>query len=181
MQKNELCQKIWIYIWFFSFSFQSPCASFSVIFKIRLQRQRTTQKLFELMGNSSSSGASWMKFVLYLFLLFISGLMDVASKQMPADNIPQIKYDVFINFRSRTFVTVFLVIWPRLSIKSKYMPLFVNGKLEKGDEIWPSLVGAIQAGIIDFVGHILRKLYFTLVYVSLQGKLPIVIEKKISL
>ena len=120
-----------------SFSFQSPCASFSVIFKIRLQRQRTTQKLFELMENSSSSGASRMKFVLYLFLLFISGLMDVASKQMLADNVPQIKYDVFINFRSRTSVTVFLVIRPRLSIKSKYMPLFVNDKLEKGDEIWP--------------------------------------------
>ena len=76
-----------------------------------------------------------MKFVLYLFLLFISGLMDVASKQMLADNVPQIKYDVFINFRSRTSVTVFLVIRPRLSIKSKYMPLFVNDKLEKGDEI----------------------------------------------
>ena len=49
-----------------------------------------------------------MKFVLVLFLLFISGLMDVASEQMPADSVPQIKYDVFVNFRGEDIRHSFL-------------------------------------------------------------------------
>ncbi|KAK7349760.1 hypothetical protein VNO77_07397 [Canavalia gladiata] len=48
----------------------------------------------------SSSGASQIKYVVFLCLLLISKLMGVASKQVSEDKFdPQVKYDVFVNFR----------------------------------------------------------------------------------
>ncbi|RDX70033.1 TMV resistance protein N, partial [Mucuna pruriens] len=48
----------------------------------------------------------------------------------------------------RTSVTVFLVILTE-AFQQSQIHAFVDDKIEKGDEIWPSLVGAIQGSLIS--------------------------------
>ncbi|KAL3038167.1 hypothetical protein AAZX31_01G114700 [Glycine max] len=95
----------------------------------------------------TSSGASEIKYVLSLCLLLTSGLMVAASKQM-LDNVPQMKYDVFVNFRGKDIRDGFLGYLTR-AFHQKQIHAFIDDKLEKGDEIWPSLVGAIQGSSIS--------------------------------
>ncbi|RDY08056.1 TMV resistance protein N, partial [Mucuna pruriens] len=95
----------------------------------------------------SSSGASQIKYVLSLCLLLILGLIGVASKQIP-DNVPQVKYDVFVNFRGEDIRRGFLGHLTK-AFDQNQISAFVDDKLEKGDEIWPSLVGAIQGSLIS--------------------------------
>nr|KYP42800.1 TMV resistance protein N [Cajanus cajan] len=97
----------------------------------------------------SSSGSSQIKHVLSLCLLLISGLSGCASKQM-SDSIPQIKYDVFVNFRGEDVRRGFLGYLTE-SFHQKQISAFVDTKLEKGDEIWPSIVRAIQGSLISLI------------------------------
>ncbi|KAK7349754.1 hypothetical protein VNO77_07390 [Canavalia gladiata] len=97
----------------------------------------------------SSSGASQIKYVVFLCLLLISKLMGVASKQVSEDKFdPQIKYDVFVNFRGVDIRQGFLGYLTQ-AFHQKQIHAFVDGKLEKGDEIWPSLVTAIERSSIS--------------------------------
>lgn len=102
---------------------------------------------------NSSSGASAIKYVLFHCFFIISGLMDVASKQMP-DYVPQIKYDVFVNFKGDDIRRDFLGHLTK-EFRRKQIHAFVDDKLKTGDELWPSFVEAIQGSIIDFVDHII--------------------------
>ncbi|KAG5071136.1 hypothetical protein JHK86_006347 [Glycine max] len=94
---------------------------------------------------NSSSGASQIKYVVLLLcdLLLISGLTGEIS-----DNIPQIKYDVFVSFRGEDIRHGFLGYLTE-AFHQKQIHAFIDDKLEKGDEIWPSLVGAIQGSLIS--------------------------------
>lgn len=96
---------------------------------------------------NSSSGASAIKYVLFHCFFIISGLMDVASKQMP-DYVPQIKYDVFVNFRGDDIRRDFLGHLTK-ELRRKQIHAFVDDKLKTGDELWPSFVEAIQGSLIS--------------------------------
>ncbi|KAH1068665.1 hypothetical protein GYH30_006306 [Glycine max] len=96
---------------------------------------------------NSSSGASAIKYVLFQCFFIISGLMDVASKQMP-DYVPQIKYDVFVNFRGDDIRRDFLGHLTK-ELRRKQIHAFVDDKLKTGDELWPSFVEAIQGSLIS--------------------------------
>ncbi|KAH1068663.1 hypothetical protein GLYMA_03G048800v4 [Glycine max] len=93
----------------------------------------------------SSSGASQIKYVVLLLcdLMLISGLTGEIS-----DNSPQIKYDVFVSFRGEDIRHGFLGYLTE-AFHQKQIHAFIDDKLEKGDEIWPSLVGAIQGSLIS--------------------------------
>jgi len=95
----------------------------------------------------SSSAASEIKYVVFLSLLIISILKGVESKQL-SDNVPQIKYDVFVNFRGEDIRHSFLGYLTEAFHQHKIYA-FVDDKLGKGDEIWPSLVGAIKGSLIS--------------------------------
>ncbi|KAK7390302.1 hypothetical protein VNO78_25604 [Psophocarpus tetragonolobus] len=69
------------------------------------------------------------------------------SKQ-ELDDISQRKYDVFINFRGKDIRHSFLGYLTE-AFHQKQIYAFVDDKLEKGDEIWPSLVGAIEGSLIS--------------------------------
>ncbi|KAK7349756.1 hypothetical protein VNO77_07392 [Canavalia gladiata] len=97
----------------------------------------------------SSSGASQIKYVAFLCLLLISKLMGVASKQVSEDKFdPQVKYDVFVNFRGVDIRQGFLGYLTQ-AFHQKQIHAFVDGKLEKGYETWPSLVTAIERSSIS--------------------------------
>ncbi|KAG5054023.1 hypothetical protein JHK85_006533 [Glycine max] len=97
----------------------------------------------------SSSGASQIKyfFLLLCDLLLVSGLTGEISVQI-SDNIPRIKYDVFVSFRGEDIRQGFLGYLTE-DFHQKQIHAFIDDKLEKGDEIWPSLVGAIQGSLIS--------------------------------
>ncbi|KAK7390301.1 hypothetical protein VNO78_25603 [Psophocarpus tetragonolobus] len=97
-----------------------------------------------------SSGVSAIKHVLFLCLLFISELNGegVATSQEPSDEGPQIKYDVFVNFRGEDIRHGFLGYLTE-AFHQKQIHAFVDDNLEKGDEIWPSLVEAIKGSLIS--------------------------------
>ncbi|KAL2997674.1 hypothetical protein AAZX31_09G054100 [Glycine max] len=63
---------------------------------------------------------------------------------------PEIKYDVFVSFRGQDIRDGFL---SHLidTFERKKINFFVDYNLEKGDEIWPSLVGAIRGSLILLV------------------------------
>nr|KYP35156.1 TMV resistance protein N [Cajanus cajan] len=67
-----------------------------------------------------------------------------------SDNVPQIKYDVFVSFRGEDIRDGFLAHLTE-AFHQKQISAFVDDKLEKGDEIWPSLVSAIQGSLISLI------------------------------
>lgn len=108
----------------------------------RLQKEGT-RLCTNLMAHSCSI-ASRIKYVVSLYLL----LRVVASTQMADNDVPRIKYDVFVNFRGEDIRHGFLSYLTE-AFHQKQIYAFVDDKLEKGDEIWPSLVGAIQGSLIS--------------------------------
>ncbi|KAL2340894.1 hypothetical protein Fmac_008834 [Flemingia macrophylla] len=69
---------------------------------------------------------------------------------MSDNNASQIKYDVFVSFRGedirRGFLSHLIDNFQREKVN-----VFVDDKLKRGDEIWPSLVGAIQGSSISLI------------------------------
>ncbi|RDY08072.1 Protein SUPPRESSOR OF npr1-1, CONSTITUTIVE 1, partial [Mucuna pruriens] len=85
-------------------------------------------------------------FVTWLF----PELKPLEEKLMSDNNTPQKKYDVFVSFRGidirRGFLSHLII-----SFKSKQINAFVDDKLKRGDEIWPSLVGAIEGSFVSLI------------------------------
>ncbi|CAJ1975874.1 unnamed protein product [Sphenostylis stenocarpa] len=69
---------------------------------------------------------------------------------MSDGNNPQIKYDVFVSFRGKDIRDGFLSHLTR-AFHTKKINAFVDDKLEKGEEIWPSLVAAIERSAISLI------------------------------
>ncbi|CAJ1975873.1 unnamed protein product [Sphenostylis stenocarpa] len=69
---------------------------------------------------------------------------------MSDNNNPQIKYDVFVSFRGKDIRDGFLSHLTR-AFHTKQINAFVDDKLEKGEEIWPSLVAAIERSAISLI------------------------------
>ncbi|KRH37291.1 hypothetical protein GLYMA_09G057000v4 [Glycine max] len=69
---------------------------------------------------------------------------------MSKNNASQTKYDVFVSFRGvdirRGFLSHLIG-----TFKSKQINAFVDDKLERGEEIWPSLIEAIQGSSISLI------------------------------
>ncbi|KAK7413031.1 hypothetical protein VNO78_04866 [Psophocarpus tetragonolobus] len=63
---------------------------------------------------------------------------------------PQIKYDVFVNFRG-TDIRSGLLSHLIEAFKRNQINAFVDDKLERGEEIWPSLVEAIERSQISLI------------------------------
>ncbi|CAJ1975875.1 unnamed protein product [Sphenostylis stenocarpa] len=77
-------------------------------------------------------------------------LENVEEKPISDNNTPQIKYDVFVSFRGKDirdgFLSHLTEAFDRKKIKG-----FVDDKLEKGEEIWPSLVAAIERSAFSLI------------------------------
>ncbi|CAJ1975872.1 unnamed protein product [Sphenostylis stenocarpa] len=69
---------------------------------------------------------------------------------MSDNNNPQIKYDVFVSFRGTDIRDGFLSHLTQ-AFHTKKINAFVDDKLEKGEEIWPSLVAAIERSAISLI------------------------------
>ena len=65
-----------------------------------------------------------------------------------ANNIPSIKYDVFVNFHGEDIRDAFLGHLTN-AFTRKQICAFVDDKLKKGDDIWSSLVEAIEGSLIS--------------------------------
>ncbi|CAJ1975871.1 unnamed protein product [Sphenostylis stenocarpa] len=65
---------------------------------------------------------------------------------MSENNAPEIKYDVFVSFRGE--IRKGLLSHLTDAFKTKKINAFVDDKLEKGEDIWPSLVAAIERSAI---------------------------------
>ncbi|XP_029125004.1 TMV resistance protein N-like [Cajanus cajan] len=77
-------------------------------------------------------------------------MKGVQEKPMSDNNAPQIKYDVFVSFRGEDIREGFLShLIEAFQMKKIYA--FVDDKLERGHEIWPSLVQAIKQSFISLV------------------------------
>ncbi|KAL5158177.1 Disease resistance-like protein DSC1 [Glycine soja] len=99
--------------------------------------------------------AYFFVFCLFCFVLFffacwlLQKLSDpVVEKPVSEDNkAPQTKYDVFVSFRGKdvrgNFLSHLIEIFKRNKINA-----FVDDKLKPGDEIWSSLVEAIEQSFI---------------------------------
>ena len=66
------------------------------------------------------------------------------------NNTPQIKYDVFVSFRGEDIRDGFLSHLTE-AFDVKKINAFVDDKLEKGEELWPSLVAAIGGSSISLI------------------------------
>lgn len=77
-------------------------------------------------------------------------LKCVEEKPMSTNNFPQIKYDVCVSFRGDNIRHGFL---SHLidTFQRKKINAFVDDKLERGDEIWSSLVVAIEGSFISLI------------------------------
>ncbi|XP_027337251.1 disease resistance protein RML1A-like [Abrus precatorius] len=73
--------------------------------------------------------------------------MDVASEQ-ESDDVRQMTYDVFVSFRGEDIRHGFLGHLTK-ALKQKQIYAFVDDDLEKGEEIWSSLIGAIKGSLIS--------------------------------
>ncbi|RDX86459.1 putative disease resistance protein, partial [Mucuna pruriens] len=75
---------------------------------------------------------------------------DSHEKPMADNSVPQTKYDVFVSFRGVDIRCRFL---SHLidTFQSKQINAFVDDKLERGEEIWPSLVKAIEGSSISLI------------------------------
>ncbi|RDY07885.1 TMV resistance protein N, partial [Mucuna pruriens] len=93
---------------------------------------------------------------LFLCLLFFfvswlfSKLKGVEEKPMSDNNAPLIKYDIFVSFRTQDINHGFLSHLTD-TFERKKIDAFVDDKLERGDEIRPSLVGAIEGSFISLI------------------------------
>jgi len=75
----------------------------------------------------------------------------IEEKPMSDNNdAPQIKYDVFVSFRSKDICHEFLSHLAN-TFKRKNINAFVDDKLKKRGQIWPSLVRAIEGSFILFI------------------------------
>ena len=99
--------------------------------------------------------AYFFVFCLFCFGLFffvcwlLQKLSDrVVEKPVSEDNkAPQTKYDVFVSFRGKDVRGNFLSHLDEIFKRNKIYA-FVDDKLKKGDEIWSSLVEAIEQSFI---------------------------------
>ncbi|XP_014492775.1 disease resistance protein RLM3-like [Vigna radiata var. radiata] len=69
---------------------------------------------------------------------------------MSDSNVPEIKYDVFVSFRGKEIRDGFLSHLTE-AFDMKKINCFLDDKLEKGAEIWPSLVTAIERSAISLI------------------------------
>ncbi|KAK7349762.1 hypothetical protein VNO77_07399 [Canavalia gladiata] len=97
----------------------------------------------------ASSSTYETKCVVFLCVLLISQLKDVAATPM-LDNTPQIKYDIFVSFRGEDVRDGFLSHLIE-AFHRKQIYAFFDDKLERGDEIWSSLVEAIEGSFISLI------------------------------
>ncbi|XP_029129182.1 protein SUPPRESSOR OF npr1-1, CONSTITUTIVE 1-like [Cajanus cajan] len=89
--------------------------------------------------------------VLFLFVSWLFPKLKGVEEQPKSDNsTPQVKYDVFVSFRGEDIRHGFL---SHLidTFQRKKINAFVDDKLERGDEIWPSLVRAIEGSFISLI------------------------------
>ncbi|KAL5158292.1 putative WRKY transcription factor 19 [Glycine soja] len=71
----------------------------------------------------------------------------VEEKFMSINTAPQIKFDVFVSLRGKDIRNGFLSHLTE-AFKRNQVHAFVDDKLERGEEIWPSLVTAIERSFI---------------------------------
>ncbi|RDX91293.1 TMV resistance protein N, partial [Mucuna pruriens] len=91
------------------------------------------------------------KWTLYVCSLSNSEKLKGAEKKPMSDNsAPQTKYDVFVSFRGKDIRQGFLSHLIE-AFKRKQINAFVDDKLERGERIWASLVGAIEGSSISLI------------------------------
>jgi len=88
--------------------------------------------------------------VLFFFLSWLILKLKGVDEKPMSDNNSQRKYDVFICFRGadirRGILSHMIESFERNKINA-----FVDDKLERGNEIWPSLVRAIEGSFISLI------------------------------
>lgn len=90
--------------------------------------------------------------VLFSFVSWLfGGLKGAEEKPKTDNNAPQIKHDVFVSFSGKDVHRGFLSHLTE-AFRRRNIDAFVADKnLEKGEEIWPSLVEAIEGSSISLV------------------------------
>ncbi|KAL2340309.1 hypothetical protein Fmac_008249 [Flemingia macrophylla] len=95
-------------------------------------------------------------FISRLFRKLRGGVAEENDKPMSEseleleNNTPQVKYDVFVNFRGEDVRDKFLSHLTE-AFNMKKINAFVDDRLEKGEEIWESLVAAIEGSSISLI------------------------------
>ncbi|XP_014498999.1 putative disease resistance protein At4g11170 [Vigna radiata var. radiata] len=72
------------------------------------------------------------------------------DKAVSDNSVPRIKHDVFVSFRSEDIRRGFLTHLTN-TFQEKKIKAFVDGQTLKGEAIWPSIVGAIEASSISVI------------------------------
>ncbi|CAJ1975887.1 unnamed protein product [Sphenostylis stenocarpa] len=75
---------------------------------------------------------------------------DVEENLMSKKKVGERKYDVFVSFHGEDIRRVFLSHLVE-GFKSKNIKVFVDDEIERGEEIWPSLVEAIEGSSISLI------------------------------
>ena len=89
--------------------------------------------------------------MIFYFVLWIVQRQKPVEEKLTLDNCtPQIKYDVFVSFRGEDIRDGFLS-HLIMDFERKKINAFVDVKLERGDEVWSSLVGAIKGSSISLI------------------------------
>ncbi|XP_027903519.1 TMV resistance protein N-like isoform X2 [Vigna unguiculata] len=93
---------------------------------------------------------SFLCVFLFIFSRLFPKLNGVEKKPISNNNSPKIKYDVFVSFRGEDIRDGFLSHLTE-AFDVKKINAFVDDKLEKGEELWPSLVAAIGGSSISLI------------------------------
>ncbi|RDX71013.1 Disease resistance protein RML1B, partial [Mucuna pruriens] len=89
--------------------------------------------------------------VLFFFVSWLfPKLKPLEGKPMSENKDPPIKYDVFVSFRGEDVRTGILSHLTD-TFERKKIKAFVDHKLVRGDEIWPSLVAAIEGSFVSLI------------------------------
>ncbi|ESW10782.1 hypothetical protein PHAVU_009G237600 [Phaseolus vulgaris] len=93
---------------------------------------------------------SFLCVISYFVLWIVKRQKPVEEKHLLDNCTPQTKYDVFVSFRGEDIRDGFLS-HLIMDFERKKINAFVDVKLERGDEVWSSLVGAIKGSSISLI------------------------------
>lgn len=74
----------------------------------------------------------------------------VYSPRVASSPSPERKHDIFVSFRGKDIRRGFLS-HLTYAFSQKHIDVFVDDQIEKGEEIWPSLLKAIEGSLISLV------------------------------